>query len=154
MAMIKHIRAGVAMAAIGLLAVQPAFGQVSTEAPVTTPLELNQPIPGAKMTVERIAVGSPAMVPADKPPVGEILEFRVSSKEAIPVRAIDPVLYVGGTKITDYRYEDEGRTLVFSLADPQKAQEGATSYIQFGNQTSTKTPLGKFVRKQTKEVQR
>jgi hypothetical protein len=152
--MMKHANMMAATAVFCLLAGQTAYGQSSTEAPVTVPLKLNQPIPGAKMTVERISLKMQAMDIGEKPPVSEILEFRVTSSETIAARALDPVLYVGKTKITDYRYEDDGRTLVFSLTDANKAQEGAPIYLQFGDQASTMTPLHNFVRKQAKELQR
>lgn len=154
--MMRQAKAITATAVLCLLAGLAAYGQPSAEAPATAPLKLNQPITGARLTVERVSLKSPMEVleAGRKRQVKEVLEFRVTSSEPIEARALDPVLYVGKTKVTDYRYEDDGRTVVFSLTDTKKAQDGAPTYVQFGDQVSTKTPLQKFSRKQAKELQR
>jgi hypothetical protein len=154
--MMRQAKAITATAVLCLLASLAAYGQPSAEAPATASVKLNQPIPGAKLSVERVSLTTPMEVleAGRKRQVKEVLEFRVTSSEPIEARALDPVLYVGKTKVTDYRYEDDGRTVVFSMTDTKKAQDGAPTFVQFGDQVSTKTPLQKFSRKQAKEMRR
>ena len=154
--MMRQAKAMAATAVFCLLTCPVVYGELSAEAPATAQIKLNQPIPGAKLTVERVSLTTPMEVleAGRKRQVKEVLEFRVTSSEPIEARALDPVLYVGKTKVTEYRYEDDGRTVVFLLTDTKKAQDGASTYIQFGDQVSTKTPLQKFSRKQAKEIKR
>ncbi|HSE57158.1 MAG TPA: hypothetical protein VLA99_00480 [Nitrospiraceae bacterium] len=154
--MMRQAKTMAATAVFCLLASAVAYGESSPEAPGEAQVKLNQPIPGAKLTVERVSLTTPMEVleAGRKRQVKEVLEFRVTSSQPIEARALDPVLYVGKTKVTDYRYEDDGRTVVFSLTDTKKAQDGAPTYVQFGDQVSTRTPLQKFSRKQAKEMTR
>jgi hypothetical protein len=141
-----------------LLSIIPAAN--ATEPPSTPDtrqtVNLNRPLRDASMTVQHVVLQEPVeFVDGDrKKKATEILEFRVSSSDVIPARALDPVLYVGKTRVTEYHFEDDGRTLVFSLFDQGKAKDGALSYLQFGDERSTRTPLPKLVRKHMKEVRR
>lgn len=109
-------------------------------------VELNRPIKGAKMEVLRVKLSKPMRFVEGKvsKTTSEVLEFRVTASEPITPRALDPVLNVGKTRVTEYRYENDGRTLVFVLPQPAKALEGARAYLQFGADKETRTELGKL----------
>ena len=73
------------------------------------------------------------------------VEFQVTSEEAFPVRALDPVLYVGGIEVRDYRYGDmENTTLIFTCYEPDKLEESVAVYLQYDNDTRTRTDLPAF----------
>ncbi|MBL8234638.1 MAG: hypothetical protein JNL98_39430 [Bryobacterales bacterium] len=74
-----------------------------------------------------------------------VLEFTVTSEEAFPIRAIDPVLRVGREEISGYRYENS-KTLVFKSIESDTLQDGAQMVLQFGNDEDTRTDLGRFRR--------
>ncbi|MCI0426948.1 MAG: hypothetical protein L0Z46_02900 [Nitrospiraceae bacterium] len=112
-------------------------------------VELNRPIKGAKLAVQRVKLSKPMQFIDGKvsKTTSEVLEFRVTASEPIMARALDPVLHVGKTRVTEYRYENDGRTLVFVLPEPAKALEGAETYVQFAGDKETRTDLGKLSRK-------
>ncbi len=117
---------------------------------------LEQPLKDARMTVQRVQLRKPVEIfeAGTKRTISTLLEFRVASSEPIPARALDPVLYVGDTIVKEYRYADEGRTLVFLLYDPAKARDNAATYLQYGDQVATRTELPKLALKQIKLVRR
>lgn len=112
-----------------------------------------QPLKEARLEVQRVHLKKPAEVVEQgvKREVSVVLEFYVTSSQAIPVRALDPVLMVGEVPIRDYRYEDHDHALVFTLYDPEKAKDGATVYLQFGNDASSRTELQSFRASAVKE---
>ena len=114
---------------------------------------LRQPLKEAHLEVQRVHLKKPVEVieRGVKREVSIVLEFRVSSSQAIPVRALDPVLMVGEVPIREYRYEDRDRTLVFTLYDPEKAKDGAPVYLQFGNDAASRTELQSFRASAVKE---
>lgn len=114
---------------------------------------LRQPLKEARLEVTRVRLKKPVEVVEQgvKREVSVVLEFRVSSSQAIPVRALDPVLMVGEVPLRDYRYEDHDRALVFTLYDPEKAKEGAAAYLQFGNDVASRTELQPFHASAVKE---
>lgn len=114
---------------------------------------LRQPLKEARLDVQRVHLKKPAEVVEQgvKREVSVVLEFRVTSSQAIPVRALDPVLMVGEVPIRDYRYEDHDRILVFTLYDPEKAKEGAAVYLQFGKDAGSRTELQSFRASAVKE---
>lgn len=105
-----------------------------------------QPLKDTHLEVQRVHAKKPAEVVEEdvKPTVGVVLEFRVASPQAIPVRARDPVLTVGDVKPREYRYEDNDHALVFTLYDPEKAREGAAVYLQFLTDAASRTELQTF----------
>ena len=107
---------------------------------------LRQPLKEARLEVQRVRLKKPAEIVEQgvKREVSVVLEFRVTSSQAIPVRALDPVLMVGEVPIREYRYEDHDRALVFTLYDPDKAKDGAAVYLQFGNDAASRTELQSF----------
>lgn len=107
---------------------------------------LRQPLKEARLEVKRVRLKKPAEVMEQgvKREVSVILEFRVTSAQAIPVRALDPVLMVGEVPLREYRYEDRDHALVFTLYDPEKAKDGAAVYLQFGNDSASRTELQSF----------
>ena len=107
---------------------------------------LRQSLKEARLEVQRVRLKKPAEVVEHgvKREVSDVLEFRVTSSQAIPVRALDPVLMVGEVPIREYRYEDHDRALVFTLYDPEKAKDGAAVYLQFGNDAASRTELQSF----------
>lgn len=114
---------------------------------------LRQPLKEARLEVQRVRLKKPAEIVEHgvKREVTVVLEFRVTSSQAIPVRALDPVLMVGEVPLRDYRYEDHDRTLVFTLYDPEKAKDGAAVYLQFGNDAASRTELQSFHASAVKE---
>ena len=114
---------------------------------------LRKPLKEARLEVQRIRLKKPAEVVEQgvKREVSVVLEFRVTSSQAIPVRALDPVLMVGEAPLRDYRYEDHDRALVFTLYDPDKAKDGAAVYLQFGNDAASRTELQSFRNSAVKE---
>jgi len=114
---------------------------------------LRQPLKEARLEVARVRLKKPAEVVEQgvKREVSVVLEFRVTSSQAIPVRALDPVLVVGDVSLREYRYEDHDRALVFTLYDPEKAKDGATVYLQFGNDAASRTELQSFRASEVKE---
>ena len=110
------------------------------------------------LAVQEVTLARPAEVMAEgtKRSVRSVTEFRVSSPDPLPVRALDPVLVVGGTRVSDYRYENGDRTLVFSLYDPSKLAGDAQmdAYLQYGDDQSSRTPLPAVRRAEIKRVRR
>ena len=114
---------------------------------------LHQPLKEARLEVQRIHLKKPVELVEQgvKRTVSVVLDFRVTSSQAIPARALDPVLVVGDVSVREYRYEDHDRTLVFTLYDPEKAKDGAAIYLQFGTDTATRTELQSFRAEAVKE---
>lgn len=114
---------------------------------------LRQPLKEARLEVQRVRLKKPAEVIEQgvKREVSVVLEFRVTSAQAIPVRALDPVLMVGEIPLRDYRYEDRDHALVFTLYDPERAKDGAAVYLQFGNDAASRTELQSFRASAVKE---
>ena len=75
-----------------------------------------------------------------------IVEFTVTADEPFPVRALDPVLHVGGYEVREYRYANmENTSLIFTAFDPDSLKDGAAVYLQYENDTRTRTELPNFV---------
>jgi hypothetical protein len=77
----------------------------------------------------------------------------------MPVRALDPVLVVGTTRVTEYRYENGDRTLVFSLYEPAAklaptADAAVDVYLQYGDDQSSRVALPKLKRSDIRRVRR
>jgi hypothetical protein len=130
-----------------------AFSQEKQPPKEKQTVVLRQPLKEARLEVHRVRLKKPAEVVEQgvKREVSVVLEFRVTSSQAIPVRALDPVLMVGEVPIREYRYEDHDRTLVFTLYDPEKAKDGAAIYLKFGNDAASRTELQSFRTSAVKE---
>jgi hypothetical protein len=134
-----------------------AAAQAPGPAPAVAPL--SQPLRGATLTVQEVTLSRPqeAIVEGARRSVRSLVEFRVAAADPIPARALDPVLVVGTTRVTDYRYENGDRALVFTLYDASKlAAEAATAdaYLQFGDDETTRTPLPQYRRAEMRRVKR
>jgi hypothetical protein len=107
---------------------------------------LHQPLKEARLEALRVHLKKPMEIVEQgvKRTVSVVLEFRVISSQAIPARALDPVLVVGDISVREYRYENRDRSLVFTLYDPEKAKDGAEVYLQFGTDASTRTQFQSF----------
>ena len=125
----------------------PLFAQ-EKQPPKEKPVVVNlrQALREARLEVTRVRLKKPAEVVERgvKREVSVVLEFRVTSSQAIPVRALDPVLVVGDVSLREYRYEDHDHALVFTLYDPERAKDGAAVYLQFGNDAASRTELQSF----------
>ena len=76
------------------------------------------------------------------------VEFEVSADEPFPARALDPVLHVGSLELRDYRYTDiENKTLIFTAAEPEKLEDNSAVFLQYENDTRTRTDLPRFYRR-------
>ena len=76
------------------------------------------------------------------------VEFEVTADEPFPARALDPVLHVGGMELRDYRYTDiENKTLIFTAAEPEKLEDDVAVFLQYENDTRTRTDMPRFYRK-------
>lgn len=130
-----------------------AFAQEKQPPKEKQTVVLRQPLKEARLEVQRVHLKKPAEVVEQgvKREVSVVLEFRVMSSQAIPVRALDPVLMVGEVPVREYRYEDHDRALVFTLYDPEKAKDGAAVYLQFGNDAASRTELQSFRTNAVKE---
>jgi hypothetical protein len=144
----------VAIAFVGLGFSASSFAQEKQPPKEKPPVVyLRQPLKEGRLEVQRVRLKKPAEVVEQgvKREVSVVLEFRVTSSQAIPVRALDPVLVVGDVSLREYRYEDHDHALVFTLYDPEKAKEGAAVYLQFGNDTASRTELQSFRASAVKE---
>ena len=134
------------LAILGLSCSASAFGQEKQPPKEKQAVELRQPLKEARLEVQRVRLKKPAEVVEQgvKREVSVVLEFRVTSSQAIPVRALDPILMVGEVPLREYRYEDHDRALVFTLYDMEKAKDGVAVYLQFGNDAASRTDLQTF----------
>ena len=134
------------LAVFGLGVGVSAFAQEKQPPKEKQTVVLRQPLKEARLEVQRVHLKKPAEVVEQgvKREVSVVLEFRVTSSQVIPVRALDPVIMVGEVRVREYRYEDHDRALVFTLYDPEKAKDGAAVYLQFGNDASSRTELQSF----------
>lgn len=74
-----------------------------------------------------------------------VIEFQVEADEPFPVRALDPVLHVGAYEVVSYRYLNmENTALLFTCTEPEHLKENAAIWLQYGNDTSTRTELGVY----------
>jgi hypothetical protein len=110
------------------------------------------------LTAQEVTLARPAQVVTDgvARSVRNLTEFRVTSADPLAVRALDPVLVVGGTRVTDYRYENGDKTLVFSLYEPTKLATDAQmdAYLQYGDDQASRTALPALRRAEIKRVRR
>jgi len=96
----------VALAIFGLSFGASAFAQEKQPPKEKPPVVyLRQPLKEARLEVQRVRLKKPAEVIEQgvKREVSVVLEFRVTSSQAIPVRALDPVLMVGEVPRREYR---------------------------------------------------
>ena len=111
-----------------------------------------------RLAVQDVTLSRPLQVVIDgtKRQVRNVTEFLVISADPMPVRALDPVLVVGGTRVTEYRYENGDRRLVFTLYEPAKLSRDAPmeAYLQYGDDESSRTPLPPVQRGAIRKVQR
>ncbi len=85
----------------------------------------------------------------DRTAAAEVLEFQVTADEPFPVRALDPVLHVGEYEVRDYRYGNmENTLLIFTCTESSKLEENAPVWLQYENDTRTRTDLPAFRRAQ------
>ncbi|MBI3683784.1 MAG: hypothetical protein HY235_25705 [Acidobacteria bacterium] len=77
------------------------------------------------------------------------IEFHVTADEPFPVRALDPVLHVGGYEVRAYRYGNMQNTLlIFTCTEPDKLEDNAPVWLQYENDTESRTDLTPFRRSQ------
>lgn len=119
-------------------------------------VDLQAPLRGVALEVARVKLKQPVeiTVAGARKKVDRLLEFRLRMAEPFPVRALDPVLSVGKVKLREYRYEDDGRTLVFSLPEVEKARDGAALRFEFEGDPATATAVGIYRAKAAKDVTR
>jgi hypothetical protein len=117
--------------------------------------------PAAKqmtLSAQEVTLSRPTQVVTDgaQRSVRNLTEFRVTSSDPLAVRALDPVLVVGGTRVTDYRYENGDKTLVFSLYEPAKLATDAQmeAFLQYGDDQTSRTVLPPLRRAEIKRVKR
>jgi hypothetical protein len=110
------------------------------------------------LTAQEVTLARPVdiVVAGAKRSLRNLTEFRVTSSDPLPVRALDPVLVVGGTRVTDYRYENGDRTLVFSMYEPAKVAADAPmeAYLQYGDDQASRMTLPALRRAEIKRVRR
>lgn len=112
----------------------------------------------ATLSVQEVTLAKPIRVASggDQKSVQNLTEFRVTSAGPLPVRALDPVLVVGTTRVSEYRYENRDRTLVFFLYEPATLATDAVMdvYLQYGDDVSSRTTLPKLRRADIRKVRR
>jgi hypothetical protein len=122
----------------------------------TTAISLHEPVKDAHLNARLVRLREPVVFIKDgqERRTNEVLEFAVTAAQQIPVRALDPVLWVGDIPVREYRYANEDRTLVFTLFEPAKVRDQAPVHLQFGNDEATRTKLGAFRGKAIKRTTR
>ena len=105
-----------------------------------------RPVRGVHYRVTR-----PPRIPASKRPaaadaeIGGPLWFDLIAEERWPIRALDPALYVGDVVIDSYQYGNAENTMLrFTCYDPSQLQEGARVFVQYGQDTDSRTNLPEF----------
>lgn len=128
---------------------------VEKPAPVEA-VDLRAPLQGVALEVARVKLAKPleVTVAGKRRKVDRLLEFSLRRAEPFPVRALDPVLSVGKVKVREYRYQDDGRTLVFTLPEVEKAVEGAALRLEFEGDPATATALGTYRARAVKDASR
>ena len=103
-----------------------------------------RPIKGARYRVLGASKDQAQEKNADKngPVVIELI-----AEERWPIRALDPILQIGGLTLDSYQFGNAENTILrFSCYDPDKLQDGATMYVQYGQDASSRTDLPNFYR--------
>jgi hypothetical protein len=112
------------------------------------------------LTVQEVTLARPVdmVVAGTRRAVRSLTEFRVTSPDPLPVRALDPVLVVAGTRVTEYRYENGDRTLVFSMAEPARLAAATDApmeaYLQYGDDQTSRMTLPPLRRADIRRVRR
>jgi hypothetical protein len=69
-------------------------------------------------------------------------DFVLEADQPFPVRALDPVLNVGGVELLNYKHAGPN-TLVFA-GDPANLKQGASVFLQYGNDEESRWDLGYY----------
>ena len=143
---------------IGVMALAATTCGLNAEIRESSPADAQPVAKQATLRVQEVTLSKPIQVLSEgnQKSVRNVTEFRVTSGEPLPVRALDPVLVVGTTRLTDYRYENRDRTLVFLLYEPAKLSADAEMgvYLQYGDDVSSRTTLPKLRRGDIRKVRR
>jgi hypothetical protein len=144
-----------AFSLIGLALAGVTCGLAAQTPPPAQPLRPSRQL---TLVVQDVTFSRPLSVVTDgtKKQVRAVSEFVVTSPEPLPVRALDPVIVVGNTRVTEYRYENGDRRLVFTLYEPEKVSKSVPveAYLQYGDDESTRTPLPTVPRGAVRKVRR
>jgi hypothetical protein len=105
-----------------------------------------RPVRGARYKARRVR---PAAAPRDAPSPDDAgngpMIIDVIAEERWPIRGLDPALYIGEAVLDSYQYGNaEGTILRFTCHDPGQLQEGAQVFVQYGEDTGSRTDLPDF----------
>lgn len=119
-------------------------------APASVALLSARPVRGAGYKARRLrasgaAPDSKAPATATQPVQTGPLVFELTAAERWPIRGLDPVLHVGAVTLDSYRYgNSENTVLIFTCYQPDALQEGATVFLQYGGDETSRTELPNF----------
>lgn len=98
-----------------------------------------RPVRGARMQARRLRANS------ERETNQGPLRFELTAEERWPIRGLDPVLHVGGVAIESYQFGNaENTVLVFTCYDTSQLQDGATVFLRFGQDESSRTDFPNF----------
>ncbi|MGZ8911095.1 MAG: hypothetical protein ACXW09_14065 [Methylococcaceae bacterium] len=125
-----------------LLSVALLLCSIGVEAGQKTNVNLNSIPKGLKIEAQIVSLKEPikALIDNKTVSISRLIEYRVSSSEPIPARAIDPVVMVGERAVTRYRYE-KPNVIVFTDYESEKMLEKQDVRFQWGS-SSPRPPSG------------
>ena len=98
-----------------------------------------RPVRGARMQARRIRATG------ERETSQGPLRFELAAEERWPIRGLDPVLHIGGVAIESYQFGNaENTLLVFTCYDTSQLQDGATAFLRFGQDESSRTDFPNF----------
>ena len=103
-----------------------------------------RPIRGVRYKVTRVRRAGTKKAPSTEEQSGPLV-FDLTAEERWPIRALDPALYIGDAVIESYQYGNMENTILrFTCYDPGQLQEGAQVFVQYGQDTDSRTNLPEF----------
>jgi hypothetical protein len=105
-----------------------------------------RPVRGARYKARRVRpAAAPREAPAPEDAGNGPVVIDVIAEERWPIRGLDPVLHIGGTVLDSYQYGNAENTILrFTCHEPGQLQEGAQVFVQYGNDTDSRTSLPGF----------
>ncbi len=98
-----------------------------------------RPVRGARMQARRVRASG------ERETNQGPLRFELAAEERWPIRGLDPVLHIGGVAIESYQFGNaENTLLVFTCYDSNQLQDGATVFLRFGQDESSRTDFPNF----------
>ena len=104
-----------------------------------------RPVKGARLAARRPKRDSNTKAAAVGDASAGPLVFELTAEERWPIRGLDPVLHIGGVAIESYQFGNaENTLLIFTCYDASQLQEGATVFLRYGQDESSRTSFPNF----------